>query len=82
MKLLQAQRRRAFTLMEGVVVVAVLTVVVAVFLSALYSGPRHVVSKLDCVNNVKEIDIAFRIWEGDNGDKRPMEVPVALGGAQ
>jgi len=69
-------------LMEGVVVVAVLTVVVAVFLSALYSGPRHVVSKLDCVNNVKEIDIAFRIWEGDNGDKRPMEVPVALGGAQ
>jgi len=68
--------------MEGVVVVAVLTVVVAVFLSALYSGPRHVVSKHDCVNNVKEIDIAFRIWEGDNGDKRPMEVPVALGGAQ
>jgi len=62
-------------LMEGVVVVAVLTVVVAVFLSALYSGPRHVVSKINCVLCLKQIGISFRIWEDDNGDKYPMEVP-------
>ena len=38
--------------------------------------------KIGCVNDLKEVGIAFRIWEGDNGDHFPMYVPVAIGGAQ
>jgi prepilin-type processing-associated H-X9-DG protein len=38
-------------------------------------------SKIQCVNNLKQIGLAFRIWEGDNGDKLPMQVPAKKGGA-
>ena len=29
-------------------------------------------SRINCVNNLKQIGLSFRIWEGDNGDKFPM----------
>ena len=38
-------------------------------------------SEIQCVNNLKQIGLAFRIWEGDNGDKLPMRVPAKKGGA-
>ena len=38
-------------------------------------------SEIQCVNNLKQIGLAFRIWEGDNGDKFPMQVPAKKGGA-
>jgi prepilin-type processing-associated H-X9-DG protein len=34
------------------------------------------------VYNLKEIGIAMRMWEGSHGDKYPMAVPAALGGAR
>ena len=36
---------------------------------------------INCVNNLKQIGIAFRLWEGDNNDKYPMAVSVTNGGA-
>jgi len=75
------QRRRAFTLMEGLVVVVVLALVAVLILPAL-SKPKGKSNGFSCVNNLKQIDLAMRIWEGDTGDKYPMAVPVALGGAQ
>jgi len=33
-----------------------------------------------CVNNLKQIGLAFRIWEGDHGDKYPFNVGIASGG--
>jgi hypothetical protein len=38
--------------------------------------------KINCVNNLKQIGLAFRIWSGDNGDKYPQSVPYTSGGAQ
>jgi type II secretory pathway pseudopilin PulG len=76
------QRRRAFTLFEGVIVVFVLALVAVVLLPALAAAKRKSSKINGCVNNLRVIGIALRIWEGDNGDKFPMDVPAALGGAQ
>lgn len=30
--------------------------------------------RINCVNNLKQIGLAFRIWSGDNDDKYPFDV--------
>ena len=35
---------------------------------------------VSCVNNLKQIGLAFRLWAGDNGDKYPFNVSTAKGG--
>jgi competence protein ComGC len=79
MKILQPLQRRAFTLVEGVVVVAVLVVLLAVGLPIAEKYSRKC-CKIGCENYLKQVGIAFRIWEGDNNDKYPMAVPAAQGG--
>jgi prepilin-type N-terminal cleavage/methylation domain-containing protein/prepilin-type processing-associated H-X9-DG protein len=70
---------KAFTLVEMLVVIVVLAVLVAMIL------PKFARSKggpggYTCVSNLKQIGLAYRIWEGDNGDKFPMQVSVTNGG--
>ena len=38
--------------------------------------------KINCVNNLHQIGLAYRVWAGDNGDKYPMQVSVKNGGAK
>ncbi len=65
----------AFTLLELLLVILVLIILVAMFLPA-NSGPRgrDKARRINCVNNLKEMGLAFRVWEGDNLDKFPIEV--------
>jgi hypothetical protein len=44
-----------------------------------YKGHKR--QKIRCVNDLKQVGIAFRLWEGDNNDKYPMAVSVTNGGA-
>jgi prepilin-type processing-associated H-X9-DG protein len=82
------QRNHALTLTE-VFVSAVIVCVLAggAFLMLHRSKvvhrivPQNRSSLIQCVNNLKQIGLAFRIWEGDNGDKSPMQVPARVGGA-
>jgi hypothetical protein len=74
------QRNRALTKIEVVVIVAALAVLVALLLPALAASKRKS-SRINCTSNVKQIGIAFRLWEGDNNDKYPMAVSVTNGGA-
>jgi hypothetical protein len=37
-------------------------------------------TRISCVNNLKQIGIAFRTWAGDNNDKYPSEISQADGG--
>jgi len=71
---------KGFTLTELLVVICVVAVVAVLLLPALAASKRKS-SKIGCVNNLKQISIGFRIWEGDNGDKYPMQVSVTNGGA-
>jgi type II secretory pathway pseudopilin PulG len=71
---------RAFTLTELLLVICLVAVVAALLLPAL-AAPKRKSSKINCLNNLKQIAICFRIWVGDNGDKYPMQVSVTNGGA-
>ena len=75
------QQKKAFTLIELLVVIAIIAILAAMLLPALAAAKRKA-QRISCVNNLKEGSLAFRIWEGDNGDKYPMAVSTASGGAQ
>ena len=61
------------------VVVAVIAILAAMLLPALASAKKKA-QRINCVNNLKQCGLAFRIWEGDNGDKYPMAVANDKGG--
>ena len=75
------KQKKAFTLIELLVVIAIIAILAAMLLPALAAAKRKA-QKINCVNNLKQVGIAIRIWEGDNGDKYPMQVPSSQGGAQ
>jgi hypothetical protein len=62
------------TLIEVMVVIFVTALLAAMFLPALAAAKRR--SGINCTNNLKQIGLAFRIWEGDNGDKYPMQLAL------
>jgi prepilin-type N-terminal cleavage/methylation domain-containing protein len=70
---------RAFTLIELLMVIACLGILVGLFLPALARAKSRHTSY--CVNNLKQIGVAFRTWALDNNDKYPMQVSIANGGA-
>jgi prepilin-type N-terminal cleavage/methylation domain-containing protein/prepilin-type processing-associated H-X9-DG protein len=67
-------RIRGFTLTELLIVIGAVALV-ALLLPALAATQRKT-ARINCVNNLKEIGVAFRVWEGDHGDKYPMQVAM------
>jgi len=70
----------ALTLFEVGVVVAVVLILAAVLIP-LSRSSRSDASRSNCVNNLKQIGLAYRIWEGDNGDIYPMGIALTNGGS-
>jgi type II secretory pathway pseudopilin PulG len=71
--------KRGFTLVALLFIIAVLAILAAMLLPALAAAKRKA-QRINCVNNLKQCGLAFRIWEGDNGDKYPMDVATDKGG--
>jgi hypothetical protein len=75
------RKSEAFTRIELIVVI--LVVFVFVLLSMLVPSRNHVhgsLNRISCVNNLKQIGLAYRIWANDNGDHFPAAQSAILGG--
>jgi len=75
------KQKKAFTLIELLVVIAIIAILAALLLPALAAAKRKA-QRISCVNDLKEVGIAFRLWEGDNQDRYPMSVSSVKNGAQ
>jgi hypothetical protein len=70
-----------FTRLELVVVVSTLCVIfLLVALSGGVQAQRAKSARIRCVDNLKELGTAYRVWANDNGDRFPTQQTLALGG--
>lgn len=76
-----AKLNRAMTLVEVLVVVVVVTIIAAFYLMPpLAQGPARS-PRIQCLNNLKQVGLAARVWEGDNENKFPWSIAQTNGGS-
>jgi prepilin-type N-terminal cleavage/methylation domain-containing protein len=72
--------RPAFTLVELLVVVAIIGLLAAILLPAISQAPARA-KRIKCVSNLRQIGIGFHTFAADHGQLFPMQVPLAEGGS-
>jgi type II secretory pathway pseudopilin PulG len=72
--------RKAFTLIELLILIAMILLLACVLLPCLAGQKRHARIRA-CVNNLKQVGVAFRTWPTD-GARYPAEIDLKFGGAR
>ena len=76
----RCRKRCGFTLIELLVVIAIIAILAVLLLPALAQA-KKTTRRTQCINNLKQTGLSFKVWEGDHGDKYPTAVSTANGGA-
>ena len=78
---LSTRRDRGLTLVEVLVVFVVAMVLIIIVLAPMYGSRPTRAPRIQCVNNLKQTGLAFRIWEGDNSNSYPQALSETNGGS-
>jgi hypothetical protein len=68
------------TMIDALVLIAIIMVLATMLWPR--GGPKLTPLRIRCINNLKQISLAFRIWQNDHSELYPWEVSTNAGGTK